>query len=94
MGGGYARVEPITVSKTSAGWSEPLPWSKYLFDPFGRVVRETTAIPGGAQSERNIVYNTRGWRMSVSEPGNASALTQFTYVASARSSRSRLPTGR
>jgi YD repeat-containing protein len=81
----YSYITPasfeITVSKTMAGSSEPLPWSKYLIDAFGRVVRETTALPGGAQSERNIVYNALGWRMSVSEPGNAAALTQFTYDA-------------
>ena len=92
----YSYITPtnfeITVSKSMAGWPEPLPWSKYLIDPLGRVVRETTALPGTAQqSERNITYNALGWRMSVSEPGNAAALTEFTYDALGQLTQVRAP---
>jgi YD repeat-containing protein len=72
-------LNQITVSKYDAGSLDPMPATTYRIDPLGRADRETTFLPGNTTAERNTVYNALGWRMSVSEPGHADALTSFTY---------------
>ena len=84
----------IKVSKFGAASSTvPLLQSRFRIDALGRVDRETTLVPGNTETEKNTIYNALGWPMSVSEPGQPTALTQFTYDPFGRVLSTTLPDG-
>jgi YD repeat-containing protein len=86
-------TDEIEMSRTMTGSTEPLPWSKFQIDAFGRVIRETSALPDGEESVRHTTYNALGWRTSVSEPNQPSALTLFDYDGLGRTTKVTLPDG-
>ena len=78
----YVVASPTTTAKAIVESRDPLTnavfdRSETWLDDFGRVWRERKRLPGGAWSERERLYNARGWLISVSEVGNLSKRTQF-----------------
>jgi YD repeat-containing protein len=53
--------------------------AKYEYDGIGRLTHELELMPSGLWSTRETTYDSVGRRKTVSEMGNLSALTTFTY---------------
>jgi YD repeat-containing protein len=85
--------DEIKMRRTKVGSTEPLPWSRFQIDAFGRAVRETSALPNGGESVRDTAYNALGWRTSITEPNQPSAETLFIHDSLGRTTRVTLPDG-
>ncbi len=77
----YANATPtsratVTTSFLPAGGGAPLTQSEMISDDFGRPWLERVKLPGEVWSERETLYNARGWVESVSEWGDLSKTTR------------------
>ena len=67
-----AKIVQQSVSGTTV-----LTDSETLFDDFGRAWKERVKMPGGTWSERETLYNARGWTESVSALGDTEERTEY-----------------
>lgn len=68
----------VGIQRKSNDGSTTLAESEIVFDSLGRVHKERRLMADGTWSERETLYNARGWKASVSEWGNLASKTVFS----------------
>ncbi len=85
---------PASVTLKTISGTQSLKESQLLFDEFGRLWKERRRQPGGVWTERETLYNARGWIDSTSEWGDLWKRTRrLAYDPFGRYTRLRPPQG-